>query len=558
MAKKKSSGGGDLGASAAQIAAQMMAAVQAAQREMMAKVEEAGNNARAISREERDAFKARLNELSTAYGKVVDVANEEMPEEVNAALSTLEGVVNAVNTDSWDQVNEELNKFSEASRVLDSRLETASDATLAKYETQIGSDLADYLSGSRAEIGTQESLGDTFMSRANQALTRYSSAATQTPEFIQQATRAADQLSKAALQTRMDLLSTADPRALELSAIADENAAAMMSGRISADTQANLARSGAMRALQGGFGGGGEMGRNLQARDLGLTSLDLQRQGTALYDAQRRLNYDTRVAGTQVNPFDTGAQMLQAEGNLLANTLNTAESDRNQRLAASEQRLGLLNTAFATRAGLADTRLGRELSNVDTTYQAGLGREQMALGTRLAGRDDINDRRLGMADTRFASDMGVIEARRAANLGLASDIYQTQTRGAGTIYQTQVGLEQNILGALASTAQTGGQMVARAAESGAQMQYQAADTERNIAATAAIQRQINRQASNASRNQLWGSLISTGASLLGSAVGSFGGPAGSAIGGSLGGMLGKSAYSSIGSDFGSYGQKFMP
>jgi gas vesicle protein len=146
----------------------------------------------------------------------------------------------------------------------------------------------------------------------------------------------ADTLSKAAQQTRMDLLANADPRALELSAIADNNAAAMMSGQISADVQANLARSSAMQALSGGFGAGSEMGRGLSARDLGLTSMDLMQQGTQMYDAQRRLNYDTRVAGTQVDPFAVMQQSGLSSEQALRTATSNADMVNRDRMAAAD------------------------------------------------------------------------------------------------------------------------------------------------------------------------------------------------------------------------------
>lgn len=51
-----------------------------------------------------------------------------------------------------------------------------------------------------------------------------------------------------------------------------------LSGEIPKDIQDAIARSGASKALSGGYAGSG-MGRNLVARDLGLTSLDLTQKG---------------------------------------------------------------------------------------------------------------------------------------------------------------------------------------------------------------------------------------------------------------------------------------
>lgn len=56
------------------------------------------------------------------------------------------------------------------------------------------------------------------------------------------------------------------------------NAESLMRGEIPMDVQQQVARGSAAHALEGGYGGSG-FGRNLEARDLGLTSLDLMGRG---------------------------------------------------------------------------------------------------------------------------------------------------------------------------------------------------------------------------------------------------------------------------------------
>ena len=67
----------------------------------------------------------------------------------------------------------------------------------------------------------------------------------------------------------------------QLIAQAGKNIGANLRGEVSMDVQSQLQRSAAGRALGGGFGGGTGMGRNLSARDLGLTSMQIQNQGLA-------------------------------------------------------------------------------------------------------------------------------------------------------------------------------------------------------------------------------------------------------------------------------------
>jgi hypothetical protein len=518
-------------ASTARTARELIASTERITRELMAKVESAGGNYRNLSQGERDAFLARITDAADAYRETVNVVDDALPDQVSGALDALEGMVDAINEGSLDDTAAELQRFAAANVELDTRLNDESEESLAKFEATVGDKLEEYSTSAREEINaTQEasmSLGDTFMQRSNAALDRFSGIAGQSPEFLNQSVAAADQLSKAALQTRMDLLATADPRALELSAIADENAAAMMSGRIGADVQANLARSGAMRALQGGFGGGGEMGRNLQARDLGLTSLDLMRQGAAMNDAQRRLNYDTRVAGTQVNPFEVMQERRQAETELLRNTLSTAESDRNQRLntldTASTRRLGVLDTSFKTGLGTAETRLGRETANIDTRYRTGLAQNNTILGTSLAAQGAATDRSMQLANTIFGARAGVIENTRNSQLGLAGTIFGTTANAADRIYTTQTGVESDIFRGTAAAAGQGAQMQGASAANAAQLVFNASQSQAATLSNLAMQRMANQQATQASNNQMWGSIISSGASLAGAALGSYAG-----------------------------------
>lgn len=72
---------------------------------------------------------------------------------------------------------------------------------------------------------------------------------------------------------------------------ASQNVSSLLSGEIPADVQAKINRTAAGRALAGGFGGSG-LARNLEARDLGLTSLNLTTQGQA--SAERWLELGRR------------------------------------------------------------------------------------------------------------------------------------------------------------------------------------------------------------------------------------------------------------------------
>lgn len=91
----------------------------------------------------------------------------------------------------------------------------------------------------------------------------------------------APQASKLASLTQdqiMTMLSQVDPGFAGQSAQIGKNISSMLSGEIPTDVSDAVARSSAGKALTGGFGGT-EAGGNLTARDLGLTSLNLTREG---------------------------------------------------------------------------------------------------------------------------------------------------------------------------------------------------------------------------------------------------------------------------------------
>jgi len=62
---------------------------------------------------------------------------------------------------------------------------------------------------------------------------------------------------------------------------AGKNIGSALRGEVSQDVASQLQRSSAGRALSGGYGAGSGAGRNLAARDFGLTSMQIQNQGLA-------------------------------------------------------------------------------------------------------------------------------------------------------------------------------------------------------------------------------------------------------------------------------------
>lgn len=416
----------------------------------------------------------------------------------------------------------ETDRFAADSEALakDYRDETKSLADTFRRESLTETDRRD--TEGRETIGRFEtdrkSLADTYLSMVDGSASDYQKVLEQardlSPERLNIFTQAADYLSNAAVQTRMNLLAAADPRALELSAIADENAAAMMSGRISSDVQANLARSSAMRALGGGFGAGSQMGRGLAARDLGLTSVDLMRQGAELNDAQRRLNYATRVEGTQVDSagllaqdqnlmrqgaadmlnaatdrnrtfFSVGQQGLierqraeldqlnkvsDARGNVFAGLFNAGRQDAqgvyDKRQASRNLVLGsnlatirygaertdnTLNTALAGNLANIDTRTGRNLGIAKDVFNTGLETNRYGFTAEQANRDNRTTREANTLTNVWDRNFQARTGIYNTNIGTARSIYGTNANAVGNIYSTNANAITNNLGIQANT-----------------------------------------------------------------------------------------------------------
>jgi hypothetical protein len=87
---------------------------------------------------------------------------------------------------------------------------------------------------------------------------------------------------------------------------AGKNIGSALRGEVSQDVQSQLQRSAAGRALGGGFGAGSGMGRNLSARDFGLTSMQIQNQGLA--QAQNFIQQQ-RTMG-MVQPFSVSSMFI--------------------------------------------------------------------------------------------------------------------------------------------------------------------------------------------------------------------------------------------------------
>ncbi len=493
-----------------------------------------------ISTEEKTALD-RLERANNWLSDETNRASSTFATELRTALSDLESASRTLNLGERDQVTAQINEYRQEAQQLDTQLRSDVSTALDRMDAGSAAAVGDFRSES---LG----LGDRFLEATRGAMNEYrgllDEAGDLSPERLQKFTQAADFLSQAAVRTRADMLATADPRALELSQIADNNAAAMMSGQISADVQANLARSSAMRALQGGFGASSEMGRGLTARDLGLTSLDLQQRGTDDFERQRMLNFQTRAAGLQADSGQLLANdqmMLERRGgSLLEAGLRTAESDRNQRQ-------GIADTALGARLSTVDTRRAEDVGTARGLYDTGQNRAASVLGLNLANTRDTFNRDRDMAQRRFDTNAGLSGRLFDVGLNTAGTLYGTNVNAANTFYNTGV----NSLGSVFGTRmQASGTAISM--RDVAERQKLAAMTQVRSNAAAMIEQAAEadyqqRMASQAANNSMWGSIIGTGATVLGGAVGTaVGGPVGGMVGSTLGGMAGQAAAGSLG------------
>lgn len=134
--------------------------------------------------------------------------------------------------------------------------------------------------------------------------------------------------------------------------LAQRNANRDLRGEINPDVAQNIQRASAQTALTGGFGADSGQGRNLSARDFGLTSMQLQQQGAG--EAGRNA-----VLAASLNPVSA------------ASILGTAQD-----YTARYDQYNVLNSGRQNQA--AQDAAGVQNANSQAQYQAGLAGVQAA------------------------------------------------------------------------------------------------------------------------------------------------------------------------------------
>jgi hypothetical protein len=145
---------------------------------------------------------------------------------------------------------------------------------------------------------------------------------------------------------------------------AGKNIGSALRGEVSQDVASQLQRSSAGRALSGGYGAGSGAGRNLAARDFGLTSMQIQNQGLA--QAQNFIQQQRTMGMAQ--PFSVSSMFITP--NQRIGFMQEQQSRQYQRDLAAAQvaaQPSAMNQAFGSAIGNFTGTVGGAL------FQRGLG-----------------------------------------------------------------------------------------------------------------------------------------------------------------------------------------
>jgi hypothetical protein len=150
----------------------------------------------------------------------------------------------------------------------------------------------------------------------------------------------------------------------------------LLQGAVPADVQAQVQRQGAEQAMALGLPATSEMSRNLQARDFGLTTMELMQQGAAYTPGLVELANFLSPQQTQNYLFSTGqlrGEDLKAAQDQ-ANTANqNAINKYNYDVANARSSGGLFGTIGGVLGGIGGAALGSVFPGIGTAAGASLG-----------------------------------------------------------------------------------------------------------------------------------------------------------------------------------------
>lgn len=311
---------------------------------------------------------------------------------------------------------------------------------LTNFNKGSGSALRDYGTGSAFALDDFASrtrgLGDSFVSKIDNLwrdpvgefmLPAAEKALAANEANLGRYAQIAGSLSRADQDIRLAMLDRAAPTWRDERDQAAKVNASLLKGEVPPDVRQALARSGAATALQGGFGGSG-MSRNMGARDLGLTSLDLMQQGQGNSQSWQDLMYRIAV------PQQTSASSMMEFGGLSGRDAAAgAITGLNARTNAQGQ---ALDSTVRAESAL----LGGRMNQQGTILDGQMSRYGAGLETNVATASNIFGAANDTARNIFSSRLGVAESATNARLGLgvraADDAQARANFGAQQAAQT--------------------------------------------------------------------------------------------------------------------------
>jgi hypothetical protein len=174
------------------------------------------------------------------------------------------------------------------------------------------------------------------------------------------------------------------------------NANQLLSGQVPTDVQQQIQRNAAYTSMVGGTAGAG-LGTTgaITARDLGLTSLDMERQGQAAASAAISAGAGVMGAGTNLISFARNYLMPQPVDPTsllpLSDLLNASEWSKSAQFQANQAMYTGLANAAAARAGTAvgansgASAVSGALGGLSGLLSAGSGSSSGSLGQLISG-----------------------------------------------------------------------------------------------------------------------------------------------------------------------------
>lgn len=154
------------------------------------------------------------------------------------------------------------------------------------------------------------------------------------------------------------------PEVQKMMAQAGKVTSNMLSGVINPDVQAQVQRISAENAIKGGLGMSSQASRNMTARDLGLTSMDIQSKG--LEAAKALGDFDAGLMGQRMNFLTTmRGQDIDAKQVKLQNQQFNKELELNRFKLLSDTITGYYQLSFGYEQQKKSSRENVEQFNAD-------------------------------------------------------------------------------------------------------------------------------------------------------------------------------------------------